>query len=132
MNLLTETLDFMKELGKTPDDVLYVKMTKHTGFWHDLNDSYPDEILVDFNTFASVANHVYDSGYGSIKVNHSTAILFKDNTVMYRWEYDGSEGWEYITLPRIFPKQYDKRMVAEFLWGKESCYVEDEDEDEDE
>ena len=32
MNLLTETLDYMKEIGKTQDDVLYVKMTKHTGF----------------------------------------------------------------------------------------------------
>lgn len=130
MNLLTETLDYMKEIGKTQDDVLYVKMTKHTGFWHELNDSYPDEIIVDFNTFASVANHVYNNGYGSSEVNTSTTILFKDNTVMHRWEYDGSEGWEYITLPRTFPKKYDKRMVAEFLWGKESCYVEDEDEDE--
>lgn len=130
MNLLTETLDFMKELGKTPDDVLYVKMTKHTGFWHELNDSYPDEIFVDFNVFASVANHVYNNGYGSSEVNTSTTILFKDNTVMHRWEYDGSEGWEYITLPRIAPKKYNhKRMVAEFLWGKESCYVEDEDEE---
>lgn len=52
MNLLTETLDYMKELGKTPDDVLYVKMTKHTGFWNELNESYPDEILVDFDAFA--------------------------------------------------------------------------------
>lgn len=47
MNLLTETIDVMKEVGKTPDDVLYVKMTKHTGFWKDLDDSYPDEILID-------------------------------------------------------------------------------------
>lgn len=81
MNLLTETLDYMKEIGKTQDDVLYVKMTKHTGFWHELNDSYPDEILVDFNTFASVANHVYNNGYGSSEVNTSTTILFKGCTV---------------------------------------------------
>lgn len=38
---------------------------------------------------------------------------------MHRWEYDGAEGWEYITLPRTFPKKYDKRMVSEFLWEKE-------------
>lgn len=128
MNLLTETLDYMKELGKTPDDVLYVKMTKHTGFWNELNDSYPDEIIVDFDAFKKVANHTYNSGYGSNEVNTSTTILFKDNTVMHRWEYDGAEGWEYITLPRTFPKKYNKRMVAEFLWGKGSCYVEDDDE----
>lgn len=93
-------------------------------------DSYPDEILVDFDVFASVANHEYNNGYGSVNVNQSTAILFKDNTVMHRWEYDGAEGWGYITLPRTFPKKYDKRMVAEFLWGKDSCYVEDIDEQE--
>lgn len=128
MNLLTETIDYMKEFGKTPDDVLYVKMTKDSGFWQDFNDSYPDEILVDFEVFKKVANRWYDNSYGSNEVNTSTAILFKDNSVMYRWEYDGAEGWEYITLPRTFPKKYDKKIVAEFLWGKGSCYVEDGDE----
>ena len=127
MNLLTETLDAMKEVGKTPDDVMYVKMTKHTGFWTDLDDSYPNEILVDFDVFKELANRYYNNGYGSSYVNQSTAILFKDNSVMYRWEYDGAEGWTYIELPRTFPKKYDKRMVAEFLWGKGNCYVEDED-----
>ena len=128
MNLLTETLDYMKEFGKTPDDILYVKMTKDSGLWKKLDDSYPDEILVDFNAFASVANHEYNSGYGTNEVNWSAVILFKDNTVMHRWEYDGAEGWEYITLPRTFPKKYNKRMISEFLWGKGSCYVEDDDE----
>ena len=127
MNLLTETIEYMKEFGKTPDDVMYVKMTKHSGFWQHFAESYPNEILVDFDVFASVANHVYNNGYGSNEVILSTAILFKDNSVMHRWEYDGAEGWEYITLPRTFPKKYDKKMVAEFLWGKGSCYVEDDD-----
>lgn len=128
MNLLTETLDYMKELGKTPDDVMYVKMTKDSGFWKDFDDSYPDEILVDFDTFASVANQVYNNGYGSNEVNTSTTILFKDNAVMCRWEYDGAEGWEYITLPRTFPKKYNKRMISEFLWGKGSYRMEDDNE----
>lgn len=129
MNLLTETLDYMKEIGKTPDDVLYVKMTKHTGFWKELDDNYPNEILVDFDVFKELANREYNNGYGTSYVNQSTVILFKDNSVMYRWEYDGAEGWTYIELPRTFPKKYDKRMVAEFLWGK-GTYVEDEDEQE--
>lgn len=128
MNLLTETIGFMKELGKTPDDVLYVKMTKNTGFWNELNDSYPDEIIVDFDAFKKVANHTYNNGYGSNEVNTSTTILFKDNSVMCRWEYDGAEGWEYITLPITSPKKYNKRMVAEFLWGKGSYRMEDDDE----
>lgn len=118
MNLLTETIDYMKKLGKTPDDVLYVKMTKDTGFWSSLDDSYPDEILIDFDTFRELANREYDSGYGSNEVNISTVILFKDNTVMHRWEDDGAEDWEYIKLPKALPKKYDKKMVSEFLWGK--------------
>lgn len=127
MNLLTETLDDMKEIGKTPDDVVYIRMTKNdTGFWNSLDDSYPDEILIDFDTFKEVANEEYDSGYGSSEVNTSTAILFKDNTVMHRWEYDGAEGWEYIKLPKALPKKYDKKMVTEFLWGKYT-YMEDEE-----
>ena len=125
MNLLTETLDDMKENGKTPDDVVYVRMTKDSGFWSSLDDSYPDEILIDFDTFKELANREYDSGYGSNEVNTSTAILFKDNTVMHRWEYDGAEGWEYIKLPKALPKKYDKKMVSEFLWGKGS-YMEEE------
>lgn len=125
MNLLTETLDDMKENGKTPDDVVYVRMTKDSGFWSSLDDNYPDEILIDFDTFKELANREYDSGYGSNEVNTSTAILFKDNTVMHRWEYDGAEGWEYIKLPKALPKKYDKKMVSEFLWGKGS-YMEEE------
>ena len=127
MNLLTETLDYMKEIGKTSDDVVYVRMTKDTGFWSSLDVSYPYEILIDFDTFKELANREYNSGYGSNEVNTSTTILFKDNTVMHRWEYDGAEGWEYITLPRTFPKKYDKRMVSEFLWGKGNYCVEDDD-----
>lgn len=121
MNLLTETLDVMKEVGKTPDDVLYVKMTKDSGFWKEFDYNYPSEILVDFDVFKELANKEYDNGYGSNNVNRSTAILFKDNSVMYRWEYDGAEGWTYIELPRTFPKKYDKKLVSEFLWGKDSC-----------
>lgn len=127
MNLLTETIDYMKSFGKTPDDVLYVKMTKDSGFWKELNYNYPDEIVVDFDAFKEVANQTYDSGYGSNKVNWSTVILFKDNTMMQRWEYDGAEGWEYVKLPIIAPKKYDKKMVAEFLWGKGNYCVENDD-----
>ena len=127
MNLLTETLDVMKEVGKTPDDVLYVKMTKDSGFWKEFDYNYPNEILVDFDVFKELANKEYDNGYGSNNVNRSTTILFKDNSVMYRWEYDGAEGWTYVELPRTFPKKYDKKLVSEFLWGKGSYRMEDDD-----
>ena len=40
--------------------------------------------------------------------------------MIHRWGYDGAEGWEYIKLPRVLPKKYDKKMISEFLWGKGS------------
>ena len=126
MNLLTETLDDMKEIGKTPDDVVYVKLTKNSGFWREFDESYPDEIFIDFDTFKELANREYDNGYGSNNVNQSTAILFNDNTVMHRWEYDGAEGWEYIKLSKTSPKKYDKKLVSEFLWGKGSYRMDGE------
>lgn len=35
----------------------------------------------------------YDEGYGSQHLYGT--ILFKDNSWLSRWEYDGSEGWEH-------------------------------------
>lgn len=35
----------------------------------------------------------YDDGYGSQHLYGT--ILFKDNSWLSRWEYDGSEGWEH-------------------------------------
>lgn len=122
MNLLTETLDCMKELGKTPDDVLYVRMTKDSGFLCDIIEpdaSIPDEIRVSFKDFAEVADKEYDSGYGSNEVNRSLAILFDDNTILCRWEYDGAEGWTCMSLPRTHSDKHDKELIGKFLWGRE-------------
>ena len=41
----------------------------------------------------------YDDGYG-LQHLYGT-ILFKDNTWLSRWEYDGSEGWEYNKPPTV-------------------------------
>lgn len=122
MNLLTETLDCMKKIGKIPDDVLYVRMTKDSGFLCDIIEpdaSMPDEIRVSFKAFAEVADKEYDNGYGANEVNQSLAILFADNSIMSRWEYDGSEGWTYMSLPRTHSDNHDKELVGKFLWGRE-------------
>ena len=41
----------------------------------------------------------YNEGYG-LQHLYGT-ILFKDNTWLSRWEYDGSEGWEYNIPPTV-------------------------------
>lgn len=47
----------------------------------------------------SSLDFLYDNGYGSQHLYGT--ILFKDNTWLSRWEYDGSEGWEYNKPPTV-------------------------------
>lgn len=47
----------------------------------------------------SSLDFLYDNGYG-LQHLYGT-ILFKDNTWLSRWEYDGSEGWEYNKPPAV-------------------------------
>ena len=47
----------------------------------------------------SSLDFLYDEGYGSQHLYGT--ILFKDNTWLSRWEYDGSEGWEYNIPPTV-------------------------------
>lgn len=47
----------------------------------------------------SSLDFLYDEGYGSQHLYGT--ILFKDNTWLSRWEYDGSEGWEYNKPPTV-------------------------------
>jgi hypothetical protein len=53
----------------------------------------------DYQAFLDTLDFEYDAGYGLQEVFGT--IWFVDGTWMTRWEYDGSEGWEYHTVPQI-------------------------------
>lgn len=129
MNLLSETLDKMRQKVKTPDDVEQVTwavITKQV----TLKDGEPafqsEERWCSWKTFAEAARTIdYDNGYGHQEIEDSLEILFKDGSWLQRWEYDGSEGWEYV-VPRsriggepVTDKVAVRRVLRDVLYVEE-------------
>jgi hypothetical protein len=83
-NFLKETVECLIEAGKTIQDVRWVGTSE---WW------------ITWNEFALNSNFVYDSGYGGTEINMDLKVV-GDNWWLERHEYDGSEWWEYKTLPR--------------------------------
>lgn len=94
INFLKETLDVLSEYNKTPSDVLWVghinQNVKNTWEWFEKN-----------------ADFLYDNGYGGNEIPMSMVIVGKDFW-LERHEYDGSEWWEFKSLPQ------EPERVAEF------------------
>lgn len=83
MTLLEETLEKLKDSGKTPADVTRVQ-------WK--------EFYCSWDEFAAVASFEYDNGYGSAEIETSLRVVGAD-WWLERGEYDGAEWWEFKTQP---------------------------------
>lgn len=83
-NLYDETEKLLIEHGKAIADIAFVSGNGH-------------EIPLD-NFLKIAKDFSYDDGYGSAEVPLDLLIVGKD-WWMERHEYDGSEWWEYKTLP---------------------------------
>ena len=87
-----ETIDALKDNGKTFDDVEWIG---------------GDEFEISKENFKRISNFTYDDGYGSQEVAEDIKLVGKD-FMLIRWEYDGSEGWEYIkTKPTGIVREID-------------------------
>lgn len=101
-NLLEETLQALRENGKTEKDVLYV-------------ESFP--LTTSWEAFKRNANFNYDDGYGCNEISLSLKIV-GDSWWLERNEYDGSEWWEFKTHPNAgtkrtaFPHEVMKMIKA--------------------
>ncbi len=86
-NLLAGTLEIMNGHGKAPTDVRWVGSSDgmFVGTWAD---------------FAQRANFEYDSGFGSAQVAEQLVVV-GDDWWLERGEYDGSEWWEFKTVPTM-------------------------------
>ena len=84
-NLYDETIAVLKHYGKTEKDVLWVG-TRDQQF--------------AFGTLKSIFDVTYDSGYGGAEVNMSMVVVGSD-WWLERHEYDGSEWWEFKTMPKV-------------------------------
>ena len=81
-NLLNETLEKLETYNKTESDVSYVD---YEGYF-------------SFEKFKKIANFEYNDGYGGNEIPMSLKIV-GDNWWLERAEYDGSEWWEFKTMP---------------------------------
>ena len=85
INLKNETLDVLKENNKTIADVLWVGS---------------ETCCLPLNSFWDMADREYDEGYGGPEVNMNLLVVGSD-WWLERHEYDGSEWWEFKTLPKM-------------------------------
>lgn len=92
-NFLEETIECLHDNGKTEADVLWVGRNYI---------SYPSrERIIYKNTwehFCSKANFEYDDGFGGAEIAEDLIVVGKDFW-LERHEYDGSEWWEFKTMP---------------------------------
>jgi len=82
-NLLEETLSILKSHDKSTVEIKWVG-----------NGEY----VISWKEFEKIADIDYDSGYGAQEIA-SDLLVVGGTWWLERSEYDGSEGWDYKTLP---------------------------------
>lgn len=91
MNLLKETIEVLKEHGKTEKDVLWVGCEK---------------FYTDWEHFKKIADVEYDNGFGEEEVACDLLVVGEDFW-LEREEYDGSEWWIFREFPQKPKKRFD-------------------------
>lgn len=98
MNLLKETLEVLKENGRSFDDVLFIQGS---------------DFGITKEQFLTLADVEYYSSYGAAEVAEDLEIIGKD-FLMCRAEYDGSEWWDFQSFIHPIKKKIRKinRLVV--------------------
>ena len=86
-NLLKETKEILEQHDKTFDDIIFV-------------GDKSDHSKMTVKEFLEHANFEYDDGYGLEEINTDLILVGKDFW-LERHEYDGSEWWEYKSMPNV-------------------------------
>ena len=105
-NLLKETIECLNENNKQTSDVLWVGRNYY--------DRKAQEEVAYTNTwdeFCLKANFRYDAGYGGNEIPMDLIVVGKDFW-LERHEYDGSEWWEFKTMP-VKPKEVRELEVKD-------------------
>jgi len=100
-NLLQETIGKIEEHGASVSDVQWVQST--TDHWRDGEAQW-----CSWEEFAARADFAYDAGYGAEQIMLALKVIGSD-WWLERHEYDGSEWWEFKTLP-IRPEAHNPRL----------------------
>lgn len=114
VNLLKETIGVLNENGKNPANVLWVGDTTLHFSWKD---------------FEKMADREYDGGFGGAEVLRKLLIV-GDDWWLERHEYDGSEWWEYKSLPvkpskefvmpSVFKNYYEDLDIYDYVWDTDT------------
>ena len=83
MNLKEETLEVLRTHGKNKEDVKCVR---------------GDDFQISLEQFWRLADTEYNSSYGAPEIA-TDLTLIGDDFWMERGEYDGSEWWDFHTMP---------------------------------
>lgn len=101
-NLWEETISILSRYGKTFDDVLFIQ---------------GKDFKITKGNFETVAKHTdYDSGFGSQKIAEDLVLVGKD-WWMERGEYDGSEWWDFKSIPLRKDKAEHITSLAGGMWN---------------
>lgn len=111
-NLLEETIECLLDNNRTETDVLWVGRNYY--------DYETKERVCYKNTwkdFCSKADFEYDAGFGGNEIPMDLIVVGKDFW-LERHEYDGSEWWEFKTMPikpscNIIP--LEKNIYEDFI-----------------
>lgn len=82
-NLLEETLEVLKEYGKSMEDVKWIGTNEYT---------------IPVEHFIKIADREYNGGYGIEEVDTGLIVVGED-WWLARAEYDGAEWWEFRKMP---------------------------------
>lgn len=96
-NLKVETLNYLKTHEKDWSDVRWV------GHCNGNVKIHPDYFL-------EIADREYDANYGAQQINCNLVIV-GDDWWLERHEYDGSEWWEFKSLPILNPNAHFGKTV---------------------
>lgn len=104
-NLLKETLEILEENWKTESDVDYI-------IWYtNFDGEY--KVYNTFEYFKKIADKIYDCWYWTNEVQLGLKIVWKDFW-LERFEYDGSEWWEFKEFPKKPKNMWDIEIFDNF------------------
>lgn len=97
MNLYEETIKTLEKNNKKIEDIEFIE-TDLNYEWLGL-DATENIVEIDIDNFIELAKKTnYDNGYGGEEIPPTLKIVGKDWWIE-RNSYDGSEWWEFKTLP---------------------------------
>ena len=108
MNLLKETIEVLQENGKGVADILWC-------------GSADGKYAIGWDEFAKIANIDYDEGYGGNEIVSDLVIVGEDFWLT-RGEYNGSEWWNFNTIPIKKPlnKSFSKVKCDKWKYSLDS------------